>query len=519
MTSLLFAVTIAVAQANPVLNYVSQDAKTIIRVDLLRLSQKVPWADLSGMFAEGAKKMSPDQLALLKNPAGWGLNLTSGIFLVFKKGEKKSPPVIYGVLTDSAKFGATVRKMHAKDSINKIRGNRLEGSHMILWWNKDVFILMQRPKSAAGATTDAAAQKKQLMESAAGLWKKRSEPFKAEHSQYLFEDHADLLVWSSGNFQPPMQQKGNNSKFLQPLQKSLGRDQGETTAAMNFESGKIALRSSRYFSPTLDSLYRKYPVPSMNPALIERLPAGKAIVVADFAFSPAMMKEIMTKAGAAGSIDSMTKGKITVDDIVASVRGDLVMAVIKLDSVQAGDSVTRGMNGMQILLGGGLKDGKRFAALRDQAMAKVHDTANHKKGMKPLILSNDSLFALSLSGVAAESFLAGNGGSGNTALQQQFAAYKGYSSALVIDLKSIFGFLLQSMSKNKSEEEMKQLSDVLNTFDKIISYSMRGDGGSVTTNLDVTFSDAGENSLKQVLQVVRQVAKIKQNEKKTPKKD
>ena len=80
-----------------------------------------------------------------------------------------------------------------------------------------------------------------------------------------------------------------------------------------------------------------------------------------------------------------------------------------------------------------------------------------------------------------------------------FGPYEGYPSAFIIDLKTILGFVMQGASKNRSEEQVRQMSEALGAFDKLVSYGGLYDHGPLSSTLQLTLTNKDENSLKQFI--------------------
>ena len=120
--------------------------------------------------------------------------------------------------------------------------------------------------------------------------------------------------------------------------------------------------------------------------------------------------------------------------------------------------------------------------------------------MKPLIFSNDSIFVVSLSPFAAQTFLASAGN--NEEMGKFIYPYENHPALFMVDLKTVFGFLMQSMVKGKSEEEVKQASEVLGMFDKLVSYGGEYQRGFASSTVELTLTNKDENSLKQFINLI-----------------
>jgi hypothetical protein len=87
-------------------------------------------------------------------------------------------------------------------------------------------------------------------------------------------------------------------------------------------------------------------------------------------------------------------------------------------------------------------------------------------------------------------------------MEKMVEPYKDNPSAFIIDLRTVFGFAMQSMLKNKTEEEVKQASQVLGMFDKIVSYGGQHDNKFVSRTVELTLTNKDENSLKQFMNLL-----------------
>ena len=120
--------------------------------------------------------------------------------------------------------------------------------------------------------------------------------------------------------------------------------------------------------------------------------------------------------------------------------------------------------------------------------------------MKPLILSNDSVFVVSISQIAGQKFLESSGK--NEELEKLISPYQGHPGVFLLDLKTIFGIAMQTLTKGKSEEDAKQASEVLGMFDKLISYGGEYNNHSTSSTVELTLTNKDENSLRQFMNLL-----------------
>src|SRR6478752_3942960 len=112
-TILLFSFFVALAalsQTNAVLNYLPENAKTIIKINSTSLGQKIKWEELMKykMFEDLLKEVPKEGKDFLQNPAHTGVDLSQGLFLIMPANAsgKKEETIIYGIPKDTAQFAA-----------------------------------------------------------------------------------------------------------------------------------------------------------------------------------------------------------------------------------------------------------------------------------------------------------------------------------------------------------------------------------------------------------------------------
>jgi uncharacterized protein DUF4836 len=497
------------SQKNTVLNYFPQDAKMIMKMNMASLGQKMKWEEFAKtkMFEHLIKDAPEEGKAFLRNPKLTGVDMNQGIFVVIpsSNSNKKSEPIVYGVPRDTGQFATMIKKFAPGAQRVKIaNGKLLIHKQTAIAWNNNIFLITsddskQVPLYPIGKskTLDEPVNTKQLIEKCKMLLTKPKIAFTNEHFTSLLKEDGDVYVWINN-----MQSQSQNVKAPQivgMLNKNMAGGAIYSAGVIRFENGTTTMQMKRYLPATMDSLYIKYPTKNINTGLLAKLPEGQPVFACSFRFSPAMFHEIFLRAGADKYIDSASKGKIRTDDIVSAIRGDMVIAVLKVNEATGDDSITKAMGGIQVFLAGGINDKQNFNAISSAIQREQNDTAKNQtaKKMKPLILSNDSLFVVSVSQAAAQKFLESSGT--NQEMKKLFAPYDGFPSACIIDLKTILGFVMQGAAKKRSEEEAHQMSEILGTLDKLVSYGGVYKAGSLSSTMQLTLTSKDENSLKQLI--------------------
>ena len=509
-----FLVTLAVfSQTSAVLNYLPGDSKTILKINSASLRQKMKWEDLVKykMFEDFLKEVLESGKEFIKNPEHTGIDLSQGFYVVIpaNTNNKKAEPVLYGVPKDTSQFASMVKKLFPGKKAVKIGGGKvLIDSGKALAWNHQIFIItgssVKDEPSNQTAKAKAAAQAtktKQLSEKCKMLLNKRQAPFSNKYFSSLLKEDGDVYLWTNNTLQPQEQKKGQAPAVLGMLNKNLMRSANYTAGVIKFETGKVNMQMKRYMPASLDSIYSNYPLGNINTDLLKKLPAGHPVFLYSFRFSPAMVNEIFRKAGADNLVDSLSKGNLKKDDILAALKGDAMLAVIKASDVSEEDSVTSKLNGIQVFVAGSINDKEKFKNLVERLKTKKDSGDNPvRKIPKPFIFSNDSIFVLSISEMAAQKFLSSPGN--NSEIENLFQPYKNYPGAAILDLKTIFGFAGQLMLKRKSPEEAQQSMEILGMFDKLIVYSGQHTDNYTPGTMELLLVNKDENSLKQFLNLL-----------------
>jgi hypothetical protein len=502
------------SQTNPVLNYLPEEPKIIFKINPASLGQKIKWEELLQykMFEDLMKEIPGDGKSFLNDPSQTGIDMSQGFFIVVSqnKNNEKPEPVIYCIPKDTVQFANMIKKLtHGKQTVKTGKGNLIIDKKTVVAWNHEIVMLTEVSykesvinQNAKAKATAVPVTTKQLTEKGKALLNKRQIPFSNEKFLSLLNQNGDLLFWIDNSLQSEAKKNNKIPEAFGMIDKNFMRKGNSISGVVNFENGEIVMKMKQYVSGSLDSLYQKYPLKNINTDLVKKLPAGQPIALCSFSLSPEMLTDIYAKSGFDKLIDSITKHKIKINEMLPAIKGDLMLSVIKVEQIDPEDSVTQAMNGLQLFIAGNINDREKFKDLVSLLQVQKQDSTkkNPPKKMKPVILSDESIFVVSLSQNAAQRFLESAGK--NEEMEKLIYPYKNYPSAFIIDLRTIFGFALQSMSKGKSEEEARQASEVLGMFDKMICFGGKHDDNSVGTTMELTLTNKTENSLKQFLNMM-----------------
>jgi len=497
------------AQSNPIVNYLPAEAKMIVKINSASLGQKMKWEELTQykMFQDLVKKMPGEGQEFLSNPAHSGIDISKGFFVVLtSKSSEKVRPVFYAIPKDTSQIASMMRKLNPGRKIVKTgNGQLMADSNVAVGWNRDIFVITMYDSSEKIARESSLAKLpfalrkvRALTEKCKTLLTKRQTPFDNPRFISLLNESGDVLVWID-NSTASMARKGNKAvEALNVFNKGFMRKGDFTAGVINFENGRVLMKVKQYLTAAVDSMYNKFPPTNLNPGLLRKLPDGHIILLSSFVFSPEMMQENLARAGSDKLIDSATKNKVKTSDILSAIKGDITIAATRVTQVPEDDSFTRKLGGIALFVSGTINNKEKFKDLSGLVMSE-NDSTKHRK-QKPVILSNDSIFVVSLSPIAAQNFLASQGA--NEEAEKLIHPYLDNPSAFVIDLRTIFGIVSQSMARGKSEEENRQVSEVLGMFDKLVSYGGQHASGALTSTGELILTNKDENSLKQFMKLL-----------------
>jgi len=528
------------AQQNPLHAYLPADAKAIINFNLPSLASKMKWQEVQQLsFFEEALKDAPLHLQeILKDPASTGINFQSDLFIVLlpdPKNKTKSTPVLYGQLTDSAKFAATVQKISPKQKINTVGKLKIMADNKnVFAWTSGLFVIpiskdknLSHPLSESGKnvrnTKAAATQTSQLIKQCQLLLTPAANPV-TNDSRFidLTKEDGDMRLWLNRNMEKPKGKANKKDDVLKMMNWGIMQQGNYMAGVLRFENGKAVMQMKSYMNKTMDSLYRLYPATNLNSALLKKFPAGQPIALISFSMSPEMLGAMLKASGAEKIMDSLAKkSSIRPLEVAEGLNGDLTLAVIRAYEYDEKDTVTAALNGLQIFMAASVKNKSKveplLKLLQKPKEVKRDSEGNEIKpsgpfaGLKPALLLNDSFFVVSISSFAAERFL-------NTVADNDVYTlanpYSNHASLFSLDLKAIINFAMQ-MSKKKNKSEDQEASKMFEAFDRIVFYGGKYENGAALSTGELQFSNKEENSLKQFIKMIEMAVNMGMKNKKS----
>ena len=543
---------VAFSQTNPLLKYIPDDISMLVHFDIKNLGGKIPPEDFrqSFMYREMMKKEGSPFISFLSMPEKSGIDLSSGIIMTIKyqgndRYDRPQPIVhMFMKLQNAETFSGNIKELMKDDGekeLIKVYGtDRILSADgkMTAGWNNDIFVMTSgysqemtdeiskyynySDTTMVGDTaTKPPFDIDRLMEKFKNtqrnlcfqLLTPKTNGLLSVNSRFndLMESKADIKTWSKGGSNPISESILPLKGILSKLQVFTGSNK---TALINFEDGKIVVKSRNFIEGPMSEIYKKYPNPIQNTDLVRRLPQGKLLALMKMSFSHEMGAEMMQKSGLMEMLDSFKK-EIPFDISLTKdvFKSDILLAVLKNDSTTVLDSLTgvlSTLNGYQLIMAMAIADKVKFEKLKS-AIMPLWDSISKKedfriKNPSPVAKYNDDMLVLSLSEEAATAYL-NNSGTGE--IPESLTAYSQYPMVADINMREILSYIIGIGRPNRENNGSSEM--LLNTFGNIIVYGGEYENESINSTMEFTIGNKNENSLKQLFSMMNRMIEESEN--------
>jgi hypothetical protein len=548
----LLVQSVTFSQSNPLLKYIPDDVTTIIHFDIKSMGSKIPSEDFrqSFMYREMMKKEGMPFSTLFSQPEKWGIDLTAGIIMALnyqgkgRFGQVQPSVHLFMKLQNGETFTNNIKelmkdgkekeliKVYGTDRIISVDGSVTAG------WNNDVFVFTTGNKQELEEeiyTTLHFSDTTALIDTAVRTpfdYEKMMEKFKKSQRDLCFQlltpknnrsfdansrfneimnSKADIKMWSNGSSNLMTENMLPISGILNKLQALSGKNR---TALINFEDGRIVVKSRNFPEGEIAEIYKKHPATIQNTNLVRRLPEGKLLGLMNISFSQEMCNELMQKSGLLEILDSL-KTEIPFDISLAKdvFKSDMMLAVLKNENTIVLDSLTgilSNLDGFQVILAMPIADKVKFEKLKS-AIMPLWDSISKKedfriKNPSPVAKYNDDMLVLSLSEAAATAYL-NNSGTGE--IPESLTAYSQYPMVVDINMREILSYIIGIGRPNRENNGSNEM--LLNTFGNIIVYGGEYENESINSTMEFRIGNKNENSLKQLFSMMNSMIEESEN--------
>ncbi len=509
---------------------VPKDAAFVIHVDGKSLTSKLTWDEIkaTNWFKELSSDTTIDavQKELMQDPGVTGIDDKSD-FLMFMQMSAGGGGhmVIQGNIKDEKKFEEYFKKVTkstpTKDGDISTLNIKEDG---VLSWKGGKFVVVakadiNRTKKWDDITTDStpatstpAGDSKSLALIAKNVFDLKSDNSLAKDDKFseIMKEEGDIHIYY--NLEQMMKTSMEASMVgMMKLDKIIN---GTVSGyAINFDQGKIVVKSRFYPSPDLADICKKYSGGELDETMIKSIPSQNIAGMMAFSINPEAIREMIKLTGMDGMANMMLmQAGVSMDDIIKATKGDMLLSVSDLD--MSSDTATyvpyadtmpgyKKPQQVNVLFATSIGDKPSF----DKLMNAVKKMAGNDMPSDIAMKNNDKYFAVGTNPESVNKFLAG----GNTT-PSFWDKMKGSGFGMFIDLQKILKAFSITMTKDSSANVM--MNESIKFWDNVTSWGTGFDDGALTSVLEINLMDKNTNSLKGLNGYIDRMAVVAIAEKK-----
>src|SRR2546421_6092718 len=321
---------------------IPKDAAFVIHLNTKSLSSKLSWEEIkqTNWFRDVSSGHN-DSLAkkILDDPDNSGINTNEG-FVIFGKPETSHKGFLIGLsgnIKDVAAFEAFNKKISKTENVtsnDNLKTIRFKEKGAVSWnENKFLYLFEQGLGYAIHSRMNDSGQVYQepapldLSEIAKRIFNYKKDSLLIDDDRFvtLMKEEGDVHFWVNAE---TAYGSGSSMGVLSFLKMDVYFRESVTASTLSFDKGRIAVHAKSYSNKEMRELFKKYAGGTINTNLVKRIPSDSVIGVVALNYKPEGLKEFLKLGGLDGMVNSFFgKFDITLDDLVAATKGDLVIAV------------------------------------------------------------------------------------------------------------------------------------------------------------------------------------------------
>ena len=520
---LIIAVLVTAAsckQTDKVGKLVPADAGVVIHVNGNTLSEKLSWQEIRNtdwfkdMYTEGGDSVAKK---LMDDPESSGIDTKSDLIFFTKQQGSGGYFAFTGTVKDAKAFEA-FNKNISKENSTKADGytSIAFGKEGVVTWNDNRFIyITNAPASGPSRMNVDYDQDEPVYPSS---FSSDSLRFFAKQ---LFELDGDNSLGRDDKFTDMIKENGdmhfyvNYGQFygkmmggmMSMMKMNVLWDGNIAAATINFDDGKITMKSKQYYGKELSDLLDKYESKKIDKAILNRIPSKDVVAVFAMNYPPQGIKEFTRLIGVDGLVNGfLGEVNYSIEEFQKANKGDLLIAIsdfsaAKRESTQPGaDTIGQSANiPMKVLFATSINDKAAF----DKLITTLKSEKD-KMGEIPSIPSfayslNNNWFAASNSQEYVNQFLAGGDNNHPFADRLSGHSYGGY-----MDIQKLLKGM-QSWSNDTSRSSALAASVAM--WQDAWFTAGEYKNGSISSEGVINLVDKKTNSLKQLNQYINTVSK------------
>ncbi|WP_207512002.1 DUF4836 family protein [Longitalea luteola] len=318
---------------------IPNDASFAIVVNTSSLTSKVSWQEIQQsewfkkLYAEETDSLSRK---LLNDPTSSGIDLKNELAFFVKKQGKGGYLAFEGGVRDAAAFEVFASRLN-QDSKKAVKSGDVSvitysGKSLVAWTNNRFVYITDAPIPDAGKSY---------------LNKEDSQPFSfstdslQKFAVQLFDLPGKNNLMSDDRFAAVRKESGDlhywvnaesyyNSLggLLSVLKMNVLFEGNAYGAALNFDNGKITLKSKAFYNKDMKALMEKYAGGKVTDAMINRIPSKNVVAVFAFKYPPQGLIDLFKLMGVDGIVNGFLGGEgFSTEEFVKANKGDVLLSV------------------------------------------------------------------------------------------------------------------------------------------------------------------------------------------------
>lgn len=501
---------------------IPKDASVAVHVDVKSLTSKVSWQEIqqTEWFKElYANETDSFARKTLENPTSTGVDLQGDLAFFMKQRGQGGYMVIEGDVKDAAAFEKFATEVNKGGKVVKNGDVNVltTGLKSLVSWTANRFVYiadMPMPNAYASMNRNGdnnepfAFKTDSLQKFAVELFDLPGKNNLVNDDRFasLLKETGDIHYWVNAELY------GNSLGGLLSMVKLSVLFEGNAYGTtVNFDNGKITLKSKAWYNKQLTELMKKYGGEKVSEATINRIPSKNVLAVFAFKYKPEGFKELLKLLGVDGFVNSaLSSVNYSTDEFVKATKGDVLISVsdfeVKSRTLGADGGQTSVPQDMptvpaptaKVLFATSVNDKPSFDKLFGIIQSKSQELGAFTKDIH-FQLNND-WFAVGNSPDQVNGFL--SGGNNNLEFAKRIS---GRSFGGFINVQQI----LKSTTPLATDSSAKAALDAsINMWQDIYMLSSGEANGTYTGEAEINLVDKSTNSLKQLNKYIDTISKL-----------
>lgn len=516
-------------------NMIPADAGFVLHVNASSLSSKLSWSDIqqSSWFSD-LNSQAPDSLSkiLLQDPENSGIDLKQDLLFFMKSQGSNSYAAFEGSIKDAKTFEAFNKNITKSSAASATDGAfsyyNLDDNGVVIWNDKNFIYLFNTPSAnmpsfngegqsmspQSNLTVDSLRKMGQV------LFTLDSDESLGGNERFtdLLKETGDMHMWVNAE----NLYNGMGAGMLSMMRLNVLFEGNVSGTTLNFDDGKITMKSRQYYGKEMSSLLKKYSSKEVSADVINRIPNQNVVAAFVMNYPPEGLKEFMKLIGVDGMVNGfLGEAGYSVDEFVKANKGDIVIAVSDLNMQTKkveypgadGEPLTMETSApeMKYLFSTSINDRAAFDKMVGIMQAKVPKAQADQLSAQFSYKLDNNWFAAGNSPEHVSQFLAG----GNS--KQSFTSkISGHPFGAYVDIQKILAST-QSNIQDTTAKDMLKASMAL--WEDLVFHGGEIKDGAMVSEGVITLVDKKTNSLKQMNAYFDQLSKNIRSKKKVYTED